>query len=379
MKLSFRTLLRCNLLKALLLLLLLWLLAGCAGPLTGQLPPGSALDAIAAAEPGTPFAVAPDGERLALVRDGLRLRDPASGETLLAPEPPAALAWSPDGERLAAAFPGGEGSRLRIYAGARLEREAEVAGRVGRLLWHPDGDLLTVATTLEVFSFGAGHRTVLLRWGGEGDPGSVPLHDVTLKPRTVLLWGEALYRMAHPALSPDGDELLYARLHDPPEFDPYLKLVLRNLGTGNEREVARVPLSSGGARFVPGEAVLYGDGAGRTARLDPWTGAESAAWDLPGRALALSPGGRYLLLDGRLHRDGAEIAVLAAGEGQFAAGALYFRDGRRLYRLSGLSEELPAPPPAAVRDELRRLRRWRSGGLIDHDDYLQQKERLFER
>lgn len=376
-----RTLSDCCLCKALCLLLFLWL-AGCARlPVTGNLPDGATLETLARIDPGAPFAADPEGGRVALVRDGLRILDPASGEQLLSAESPAALAWADDGKRLAAAFAHGGGTLLKIFAGGRVEREAEISGRVDRLDWHPETGLFAAATTLEVYSFGANYKAVLYRWQGEGAPLATPLHDVTLKPLTLHNWGEHLYRTVRLEISPFGDEILYTRLHDPPAFSPYLKIVQQHLETGAEREVAHVALTSGGAVHAADETVLYGDGMRRSRRVDPWTASELQSWPTAGRTLAISRGGRYLLLDGRLYRDGAEIAAFPAGsEGRFSSGGrLFLRVDRRLYRLSGLEED-PTPALApAVRDRLRKLRKWRSDGLISHDEYLRQKQRMTER
>jgi hypothetical protein len=377
---AIRSVPRCNLLKA-LLLLVLWL-NGCARlPVSGPLPAETTLKRIAAIDAGGIFAPAPAGDRVALARDGLRVVEAATGrETSLAPEAPAAVAWAADGLRLAAAFDRGDESRLLVFGAEGESRgEAVVEGRISGLLFLPDGDILAAAVIMKVFSFGGDHRTVFYRWDGRGEPVGATVHSSTAKPLTLAVRGDALFRTVHLALSPYGDEILYTRFHDPPAFGPYLKVVLRHLSAGAEREVASVTLDSGGALFAD-ETVFYGDGSGRTRRVDPWTETEMEVWNTPGRSLGASASGQYLFIDGRLFRGASEIAVFPAdSDGRFAAGGrLYIRHGRSLYLFSGLAADSVPRLAPALRERLLQLRKWRSRDLISHEDYLRRKERILE-
>jgi hypothetical protein len=373
-----RVLLRCNLFKAMLLLLALWMAACARLPVTGKLPEGMKVERSAAITDGAPFAADPTRERIALGREGLRLWTPATGaETRLDATTPSALAWSPAGDRLAAAFPRAGETAVRLLDPAgRPGEETVVAGEVHRICWLPGDGLLFAATTLKVYSFGGGFSLTLFRWDGRGAPQATSLHEVTLKPLTLRQWGGVIHRTPGLALSPLGDEILYARLHDPPAFSPYLKLIVRHLETGGERVVASVPLPGATAVFAPdGETVLYGDGR-QVHTVEAWTGREGESRPTPGAAIALSPAGEWLLLDDRLYREGAEAAVFAEPcAGAFAPGGrLLLRCGGRLHLLSGLVEEAPAPP--AVRERLLLLRKWRASGLITPDEYLEQKSRI---
>lgn len=377
----FSRLLQCNLLKAVLLLLVLWL-HGCARlPVSGSLPPGMAAGESLRVAAGSPFAWRPDGEAVAVAGDGLRLWRPATGELKsLSPETSTALAWSPDGTRLAVAHAKGDDTHLTVIDGSgRRLREAALEGRVESLFWSADHGLQAVATTLKPYTFGAGFTLALYRWQEPAAPVRTVLHETTLKPLTLRRWGGILHRTPGPALSPWGDELLFARLHDPPAFSPYLKIILRHLETGAEREVAQVPITAGGAVFAAGgDAVICGDG-GVTRILDPWSGRGGETLPTPGQNLVVSPGGGHLFADGRLYRDGAALAVFPAETvARFSpqGGKLLLRHEQRLFLLSGLAESVPAPLPEADRRQLLLLRKWRASGLVSPQDYLEQKQRM---
>lgn len=374
----FRSVLRCNLLRALLLLAFLWL-AGCSPLTTVDLPPGLCLEPLTITAPGAVFAAHTSGARIAVGGDTLTVVEAVTGASeLLDDRPPLVIAWSQDGRLLAAAFASGEGSVLRLFDGAAVARQTAVAGRVSDLAWLPGGDLLVAATVLKHFSFGSDFRTTLYRWDGVADPHPVTAHNITVKPLTVHRWGSALYGAIRIDLAPQGDAVVYTRLHDPPAFSPYLKLVLLHLDSGAERVLADVGLASGGGVHAGDDTVVYGDGRGLSLLLDPWTGRKLRSWETPGHSVAASAGGRYLLLDGRLYREGDEVAAFPDGSGgHFAPGGqLFLRIDRRLYRLAGLEDDTPASLEPAVSERLLELRRWRSEGLITHDELLQQRERM---
>lgn len=376
-----RRLLQCNLLKAALLLLLLWL-HGCSRlPVFENLPSGIVAGESLRVTAGSPFAWHPDGETVTAAQAGLRLWSPATGELKsLSPETSTALVWSPDGTRLAVARAQGDDTQLTVFdgSGSRV-REVALEGHVESLFWSPEQGLLAVATTLKPFTFGANFTLMLYRWQESAAPARTVLHEATLKPLTLHRWGGILHRTPGPALSSLGDELLFARLHDPPAFSPYLKIILRHLETGAEREVASVPITAGGAVFAGKEdTVIYGDG--RVSRaLDPWSGRGGETLPTPGQNLAVSPGGSYLFSDGRLFRDAALLAVFpgdAVVRFSPQGDRLLLRHGQRLFLLSGLHENMPADLPEAYRRQLLLLRKWRSSGLISPQDYLEQKQRM---
>ncbi|ALC16758.1 hypothetical protein DSOUD_1990 [Desulfuromonas soudanensis] len=322
--------------------------------------------------------------RVALVRGALFDYDLASGrERLLSPGKPLALAWSPDGMRLAVADRDLETTRLRLLSeNGTLLAEATVPGNVDRLFWDGDDAILTVAVTIQTYSFGGNLSATLVRWDGEAPPRSTPLFETSLKPLTLRTWGSRLYSLPQPTLSPWGDELLFARLHDPPAFAPYLKIVARHRQSGAERVVARVALTSAATVYLgDGERILYGDGSRRTLDAPLWGGDTAVEYPWEGRALAASPGGRYRLVDGHLLDQEKEIAIISGVERAVFSPSgnrlLLAKDGR-LWVLGGLgADPLPGFDPA-LGERLRRLRSWRARGLITDGDYREQKARMVE-
>lgn len=358
-------------------------ITGCAHlPMTGALPDGARITEVARVDAAAPFALDPQGELIAYGSAGLTLKELGSGhDRPVAAPAPTALAWSPDGKQLAASFLLGEESVLKLCdrQGGVL-KETRLAGRVKSLVWRSSTEILAFAVQQRNFSFGSRLTELLYRWDGTGKPAETILHETTLMPATLRRWGDMLLRPLTFSLSPLGDEILYPRLHAPPLFTPYLQLVLRNLDGGAELEVAEVSLhSAGGAFSGDGEWLLYGDGEGESRLFDPWGKQLLAAFPTPGRSVALSPSGRYLLLDGRLYRDGKEIASFpAASAGAFSAtgGRLLIRYGERLYLVNGLPDEPPVPIGPAERDRLRQLRKWREEGLITDTEYRASRKRM---
>lgn len=356
--------------------------AGCAHlPVTGTLPEGARLTEVARVATGGPFALDPQGERLAFGADGLTVKDLATGvERHVGSPAPTALAWAPGGARLAASFPRGEESILRLYdRQGGLQEEVPLAGVVTSLAWRSPTEILAFAVHRQTFRFGGEMAEILYRWDGTGKPTATPLADTTLMPATLRKWGKVLDRPLTFALSPLGDEILYPRLHDPPAFTPYLRLVVRDLESGAEREVAEVSLHSGGAVFSgDGERVLFGDGVGESRLFDPWRKRQYVSLPVPGRTIALSPSGRYLLIDGHLYRDGRETTTFpSASAGAFSAGGkLVVRYGERLYLVAGLPEAPPVPASTATVLQLRQLRKWLSEGLITDEEYQRARERM---
>ncbi len=361
--------------------------AGCAAlPLNGGLPQGVALTAVSRVEKDTQLAGDPSGEHVAMVLNGLQTMVIATGSAhLMSTDTPVALAWDSEGKRLAAAFPLKEGTALRIFSReGTILAETHIEGHVTTLAWNTSAELLAFAMKLRSYRFGSLLKLSLIRWNGLDSPAVTVLsNDTTLKPQTNMALGGRLPRVLTMVLSPLHDEILYFRMHDPPAFAPYLTLILRNLGSGVERQIASVSVLSGGAAFSPdGEGLVYSNGTGTTRWSDPRGGGEMSSIPSPGKNLALSPEGSYLLLDGLLYRSGALIASFTPGsEGFFAprGGHLLLRNGERLYLLTGLQE--PAHPPIVptVRERLLTLHRWQIEGLISTEEYKASKERIYRK
>jgi hypothetical protein len=373
---------RHRLLIRIVLFLLVIGAAGCAGlPVTGSLPGNVTIAEVSSVDEDSPFAFAAGGGTVAFANGGLRIRDLASGRELpVSADAPTALSWSPDGAKLAAAFSAGGGSVLRLFdrEGA-VQAETRVPGRVNALAWGAPPEVMAFVVTRQVYRFGTNLAEVLHRWDGKGKPTSTPLSETTLMPASLPMQEQIIRNNLTFAVSPLHDEILYTRLYAPPAFTPYLKLILRNLENGREREVGTAsPFSAGGLFSGSGDWIVYGEGESESRQIDPWRDKNLLTFSSPGRTLALSPSGHYLLLDGHLYRDGQQIATFPSEcNGAFApqGGRLAIRYGKRLY-LVDLPADGPVPPldPAGA-ERLRQLRKWLSEGLITVQEYRTTVER----
>lgn len=358
--------------------------AGCSHlPLTGARAGDLRIVPLEWADAGAPFAVSPDGRLLAAVDDGLRIRPiPAGPGRPVAGPRPTELVWSADATRLAMASTAGTGSRLAVHgADGALQAEQTVPGEVVALYWPGNGPVVAVSVELAPYSFGTGCRVVLVRWAPGQPPEFEQLQEAMLKPATVRQLGVAgVKRLVVPVLVPLGDELVYARLHDPPAFAPYRSLVVRNLATARERELMSLGLQAVDMQATPdSDAVLVGDEQGRLTRLPLWEGEPVAQPPLPGRLQGIGPDGRHLLAGGRLLLDGREVAGFPAGAtGRFLAdGRVLVSWNGRLFLVerSGLAEARAGMSADTV-DKLRTLRAWRARGLVTGPEFRSARERL---
>lgn len=212
------------------LLLLCWALSSCLSP---SLPRGMR-------EEVQPTAESPDGRLLADGRDGLILVDKASARReRLAVETPAALAWRRDGGQLAAVLPGRGtmAQQLVVFDQDGKRRNVlELSGHVVALNWSARHDLLVAGYRWQAFSFGANLSQWLLRIS-ETAVERITLGDVTVEPGTARRFAPLLSGLLPVAFSPAGDELVYLRLHDPPQSPAYLQLLHRNWQVPGERKL----------------------------------------------------------------------------------------------------------------------------------------------
>ncbi len=368
--------------SATLMLLILLVVQGCTGLPVQNLPDNLNLDRVAASEAGTPFKPDPGGERIALDDNGLVLLELDTNRTAqLSPDSPVALAWSPSGSKLAAAFPANENSTLRIFGTeGNITAQNSADGTISDLAWVTDDILIFLVISLKNYSFGSTYRTSLWRWETNGTPALIEEKNVTIKPHTVKIMGAQLYKTAKLSISPLGDEILYTTLHDPPVIEPYLKILLRHLETGAEKEVAQVDPATGGAYLLHEDMILYSNGINEVKLLTPWTGDEIYNWQTAGRKLAVSPSGQYLLADGQLFDDTMNITNFSPGvDGYFtASGHLFIRHRNLLYRLSGLGIKKSRPLTPEIQRNLLEIRKWRSTGLINNQEFLLQQKRILE-
>jgi hypothetical protein len=329
---------------------LLWLAlaaltAACVSPPAPRSLNETPLQLVAELDRDGRFAASPDGQQLAFGRQGLQLLDRASGTTRrLADAAPVALSWRRDGTQLAAGFAEADGEgRLAVFdrSGALLS-EQPLPGRPVNVSWSSRHDLLVVGYRLQVYSFGANLSQWLVRVDDQGsDP--VSLGDVTLRPTTAARLAPALPALLQAAFSADGDELVYLRLHDPPEFPAYLRLLYRNWQATGERKLLDLSLQPAVLAWEPsGEAIVLHPDSPTAQRIELWPqpGDVSATKAAPPPGAAAGEGGLRLqrLDDGR---------YLLATEG-------------RLYSGAGLPERARSGHD----DTLWQLRKWRFEGLI---------------
>lgn len=372
----------------LLLLLIaatLFLQSGCSRlPVTGQLPSNLTATKITDLDETSPMAIAPDGRVVAISSSGLKLLYLPTGQQVeVSGTTPREVAWSPRGYSLAASYPTGTGSTLVSYdyQGIKLA-ETQVQGEITDLTWLSEGEILAASVTITNFKFGSNYKTVIHRWiPGKGEPTSTPLRDTTLQPITARNWLPILQRGPRLDLSRTADQILYLQPIDPPLFTPYYKLILRDLASDREMELASVGMSTSGGRFTAdGELVVYGNGADKTTVYDPWTDETVASFKAAGTNLQISPTGEYRFSDGALYQGDKLVTMLAPGGiGRFTPdGRLLLIADNTLYLLDGLQ---PASDKLLPVDHLKKLlqpRAWRIEGIISPKEYKETRERIIK-
>lgn len=354
---------------------------GCARlPISGKLAETAASSRLVSIDEGAPVVIDPTKRFLAFGRDGLRILDRSTGnEALLSQAPPTTLAWNQTGTRLAAAFPQGSVSRIVLYeTGGKEDEAAEVPGNVCSISWLSADGLLFAAIESKPYSFGTDRREMLYRWNGSGNPVATVLGTTNVKPLTRSRSPWIVSGGLELAVSPLGDELLYTRFFDPPAFPPYFRIILRNLATGHERDVASISMNGGSAIFADEETVLYGDGVETTHLTDPWETREIARYPLPGRVLAVA--GHRIAMDDRMYENGEVIAAFPGSSivGLTSDGtAVLIRRDDTVYLLDGLPKQSnTAEITTENLKKLLLLRQWRSEGLITPPEYRQMKGRI---
>jgi len=365
---------------ALLLPVILCGLAGCTTLMQGApLPEGFALKKVTKADRGTPFAVNRSGAFAAISKGGIEITDPDGSGRKIAREAASALCFSPAGDRLAAALPTENGTMLRLFdLEGNVIGETAIPERVTSIAWRSEQQVLAASLSIKKFTFGSELTSRLYQWDGLTPPAAVTLSDVTVRPPVGKLPPEQLFNSLSIAVSPYGDEIAYSQLKDPPLFTPYLRIAIRHLETGAEREVGKTSVGSGGILYTPdGESLLVGDAQSLTRKLSLPEGKELYAWPSPGSHSALSPSGSYTFLDGLLYQDGRTIATFPPQtRGAFlpdGSGLVLSYDGK-VFLVSGLKDRAAALPTEDL-DRLLKLRRLRSMGLITEKEYRAQKQK----
>ncbi len=347
----------------------------------GVLPSGASVSDISNCDANAPFDLDMKGENIVFADSGLKIQNLVSGRSrMICPDTPSALAWSPDGRRIAAAFSRGKDGTLRLYGfEGELQAEVKVSGNISSLAWRSTTEVLAMNIHVTQFSFGANLTEALLQWDGVSDPKRLIFYDNTLKPSTVKLGKDYLIGRLTFKLSPLGDEVLFVNVLDPPLFPTYFRIFLHNIDSGKAREIAKVSLDSGGGAFLgAGESILFGDGENRSQISDPWNDIILRTIPTPGREVAVSSGGRYMMLDGNLYFEGTRTASfqeICRSDFSDFGGLMAVECGDRLYIVSGLKEDLPAQLQPKEIARIKGLRKLLSEGLITPQDYRRSLEK----
>lgn len=375
--------LRSTLLPLTLLLSLLLLGACRTLPLNAPLPDGLTAEKIVSVDQGSPFSLAPDSTVIALTDDGLKLFHIPSKEAIpLDQRTPLKLAWSPLGYSLAALFANDDGSTVVIYDqhGIKLA-EAPCTDRLTSIGWLAEDELAAGGFKIKTYKFGQNYESLYFRWKpGRDKPTVNGLRDTTLKLATVAKARVLLERGPLLELSPQSGTLLYLHPVDPPVFAPYYKLIMKDLASGKELEIASVGLNSAGGKFsANGEKVLYADGNGTTLLYNPWSGETLRKSNAFGNSPALSPEGETWIADGTLFRKNSPALPLAEGaEAQFSldGSRVILRSGSALYLLTGLQPAQGTLFVPAVAEKVAKLRSLRIQGLVTAPEYQENLTRI---
>jgi len=361
----------------LLVMAITLMLAGCSSlPLTGKLPEGLAAEKLADIDENSPMAVSPDGKVLAMVSSGLKLLHLPTRQQLDVDErSPRELAWSPYGYSLAASYAAGKRSTIVTYDQHGIKSaETDLDGEITGLSWLSETELLAASVIMTNYKFGSNVMSVVHRWQpGSAAPKRIDLKNTTLQPATASLRGSLLARGPRIDVSRTADQILYLHPVEPPLFTPYMKLMLRDLASDKEMEIAQVSLVSHGGRFTAdGEQVIYGDGTGTITRKNPWTGETVSTLKGAGTGLEISPAGDYLFADGALYHDNGMLAMLAPdGTARFTpdGSKLLVAGEGDLYLLTGLRPANDRLLPVGQVEKLLQPRVWRLDDLISPRDY----------
>ena len=352
-------------------------------PINGTLPDGLTAEKIASVDKGSVLALSPDGNVVAIVSDGLKLLHlPSKEHVNVAERAPLKLAWSPLGYFLAALYVKDGASSIAIYDqyGIAIAEEA-FAVRLTDLGWLSEDELVTGGVRIKSYKFGHNYQSLFYRWKpGRDMPVESILRDTTLQPATVAKAHSLLERGPMLALYPQSAALLYLHPVDPPVFTPYYKLIMRDLASGRELEIASAGFNSSGGKFsADGERILYADGNGTTLLYNPWSEELIRKASTFGRNPALSPEGENWIADGALFRkDGTVIPLAGEAVAQFSTDGsrIIIRGGGDLYLLSGLKPAEGTMFVPAVAEKVGKLRSLRMQGLVTPAEYKESLQRI---
>jgi len=351
-------------------------------PVDGKLPEGLSAEKIASVDEGSPFAVSPDGNVIAMVSSGLKMRHIALKEQIdLTGDSPEKLAWSPFGNSLAAVFRKNGKSTIVVYDQHGVPiADSSTEEILTTLGWLSENEIFAGGFRVKSYKFGSNYRSILFRWSpGRGLPVVSELRDSTIQPATYTKWKTALER--GPMIQPVGQsaQILYLQPVTPPLFSPYYRAIIKDLETGKELESASVSLKSDGGTFsADGESLLIGDGIGSTKLYNPWSEETLFKSATPGSNPALSPDGVTWFSDGTLFRSSTKVTPLAPGIARFTpdGSRLIITSGGSLYVVSGLKPAEGALFVPSLAEKINKLRSMRVQGLVTADEYKETLKRI---
>jgi hypothetical protein len=335
-------------------------------------PPGSIPDhplrPLADIDDSGLFSANQNGTKVAFTNDGLYLLDPDSGDKKkLSSAKPVALAWSPDGLSLAAAFERAEfETELLVYsADGVVMNEAVIPVALSQLYWSSRGDLLAVGFVLKVYSFGGNLRQLLYRIDDDALVETL-LTDSTLRPSLAKQVKPLLHNLLPVSFSPQGDELVFLRLHDPPEFLPYFRLLYQNWQADKPRELYKTHLQAMSFNWEP---------SGNTVNVLSEEGLQTLnLWPSEGKTVVPSAAETYRFIDGRLYHglellfewgEKSQIQILADGKFLLSVNSyLYLGGGLKSHSASTYNETE------------WNLRRWRYEELVTPSEYQKLLEEI---
>ena len=365
------------------LLSLLFLTACSTLPINGTLPDGLTAERIASVDKGAAFALSPDGNVVAIGSEEPKLLHISSKEYVpLGTRIPLKLAWSTLGYSLAAIYATDDGSSIVVYDQYGIAiAESPVNASLTSIGWLSEDELVAGGIRLKGYSFGSNYQSLFFRWKpGRNMLTEHGLRDTTLQPSTLARWKHLLQRGPLLDLSPQSETLLYLHPVDPPVFTPYYKLIMRDLASGSELEIASVDFNSPGGRFsADGERILYADGRGTTLLYDPWTEETLRTTNTPGNNLALSPEGENWVADGTLFRkDGAALPLAQAVEAVFSldGSRIMLRTEGALYLLAGLKRAEGTLFVADIAEKIAKLRSMRLQRLVTAQEYKEKLQKV---
>jgi WD40 repeat protein len=351
-------------------------------PIDGRLPDGLAAEKITSVKEGSPFAVSPDGNVVALVSSGLKLFHIGLKEQVdVSSDSPEKLAWSPFGNFLAALFrKDGKSTIITYDQHGIFVAEAKVDDALTDLGWLSENEIYAGGLGVKNYKFGSNYRSIFYRWNpGRALPVANDLRDTTLQPPTFRKWKTALER--GPMIDSAGQtaQILYLHPVDPPLFTPYYKLIIRDLETGKELDSAHFSFNSDGGSFsADGESLLFGDGDGSVKLFNPWSEETLHTVATPGKSPVFSPDGATWFADGTLFRNSSIVTPLAPGVARFTpdGSRLLISSSGSLYLVTGLKKAEGSLFAPSLVDKIQKLRSMRVQGLVTPAEYKETLKRI---